>query len=193
MNTIIAGRFELQDQGEEALRALQGAGFPASAMTLFYVNPDGQHDIYPIGGDDDDSPGARDADKGAATGGGLGAAAGLAAGAAAATVAGPAGLAAAVGVGAYTGSLAGAVSSTDKESEVDEAVDDGENPRKLTARHAGIHVAVRVDGEDAPDDALASAVRTLKSQGAMDVEQAEGRLEEGSWKDFDPREVVHLV
>lgn len=193
MNTIIAGRFELQDQGEAVLRALQGAGFPAAAMTLFYVNPDGQHDIYPIGGDDDDSPGARDADKGAATGGGLGAAAGLAVGAAAATVAGPAGVAAAVGVGAYTGSLAGAVSSTDEESEVDEAVDEGESPRKITERHAGIHVAVRVDGSDVPEDAQALAIRTLKDNAAMDVEQAEGRLEGGSWKDFDPREVVHLA
>lgn len=193
MNTIIAGRFELQDQGEEVLRALRGAGFPRDAMTLFYVNPDGQHDIYPIGGDDDDSPGARDADKGALAGGGLGAAAGLAAGAAAAAVAGPVGIAAAVGVGAYTGSLAGAVNSTNKESEVDEAAEEGENTRKLTERHAGIHVAVRVDGEGAPDDGQAIAVSTLQSNGAMDIEQAEGLLEEGNWKDFDPREVVHLV
>jgi len=37
-------------------------------MTLFYATQDGQHDIYPIGGDDDDSPGARDADKGALAG-----------------------------------------------------------------------------------------------------------------------------
>ncbi|MEH6499463.1 MAG: hypothetical protein V7751_08735 [Pseudoalteromonas distincta] len=193
MNTIIAGRFELQDQGEEVLRALRGAGFPRDAMTLFYVNPDGQHDIYPIGGDDDDSPGARDADKGALAGGGLGAAAGLAAGAAAAAVAGPVGIAAAVGVGAYTGSLAGAVNSTNEESEVDEAAEEGENTRKLTERHAGIHVAVRVDGEGAPDDGQAIAVSTLQSHGAMDIEQAEGLLEEGNWKDFDPREVVHLV
>tara|TARA_R110000822_G_scaffold6295_15_gene26672 strand:+ start:1610 stop:2191 length:582 start_codon:yes stop_codon:yes gene_type:complete len=193
MNTIIAGRFELQDQGEEVLRALSGAGFPRDAMTLFYVNPDGQHDIYPIGGDDDDSPGARDADKGALAGGGLGAAAGLAAGAAAAAVAGPVGIAAAVGVGAYTGSLAGAVNSTNEESEVDEAAEEGENTRKLTERHAGIHVAVRVDGAGAPDDGQAIAVSTLQSHGAMDIEQAEGLLEEGNWKDFDPREVVHLV
>jgi hypothetical protein len=193
MNTIIAGRFELQDQGEEVLRALRGAGFPRDAITLFYVNPDGQHDIYPIGGDDDDSPGARDADKGALAGGGLGAAAGLAAGAAAAAVAGPVGVAAAVGVGAYTGSLAGAVNSTNKESEVDEAAEEGENTRKLTERHAGIHVAVRVDGAGAPDDGQAIAVSTLQSHGAMDIEQAEGLLEEGNWKDFDPREVVHLV
>jgi hypothetical protein len=193
MNTIIAGRFELQDQGEEVLRALRGAGFPRDAITLFYVNPDGQHDIYPIGGDDDDSPGARDADKGALAGGGLGAAAGLAAGAAAAAVAGPVGVAAAVGVGAYTGSLAGAVNSTNKESEVDEAAEEGENTRKLTERHAGIHVAVRVDGAGAPDDGQAIAVSTLQSHGARDIEQAEGLLEEGNWKDFDPREVVHLV
>lgn len=193
MNTIIAGRFELQDQGEEVLRALRGAGFTRDAMTLFYVNPDGQHDIYPIGGDDDDSPGARDADKGALAGGGMGAAAGLAAGAAAAAVAGPAGVAAAVGVGAYTGSLAGAVNSTNEESEVDEAEEDGEDTRKVTERHAGIHVAVRTDGPGAPDDAQATAIRTLQGHAAMDIELAEGLLEDGNWKDFDPREVVQLV
>lgn len=193
MSTIIAGRFELQDQGEEALRALEHAGFSRDALTLFYVNPDGQHDIYPIGGDDDDSPGARDADKGAIKGGGLGAAAGVAAGAAAATVAGPAGLAAAVGIGAYTGSLAGAMSETNKESEVDEAAQEGENTRKVTDRHAGIHVAVRVDGEKAPADAQVVAIRVLRGHTAKDVEHAEGLLENGTWKDFDPREVVHLV
>lgn len=193
MNTIIAGRFELQDQGEEVVRALQDVGFKPGAISLFYVNPDGQHDLYPIGGDDDDSPGARDADKGAATGGGLGAAAGLAAGAALATVAGPAGIAAAVGVGAYTGSLAGAVGSTNDESEVDEAIDDGENVRKVTERHAGIHVAVCVDDMHAPADAKALAVRTLQGHAAMDIEQADGLIEAGSWKDFDPREVVRLV
>ncbi|MFO7705225.1 MAG: hypothetical protein R6V43_08845 [Halopseudomonas sp.] len=193
MNTIIAARFELHDQGEDVLHALQGAGFPPAAMTLFYVNPHGQHAIHPIGGDDHDSPGARDADKGAATGGGLGAAAGLAVGAAAATVAGPAGLAAAVGVGAYTGSLAGAVSSTNQESEVDEAADHGDNTRQLTDRQAGIHVAVRVDGSDTPDDAQALAVGTLRDHAGMDIEQAEGRLEAGHWTDFDPRNLVHLL
>lgn len=190
MNTIIAGRFETQDQGENALQALKQAGFGEDALSLFYVNPDGQHDIYPIGGDDDDSPGARDADKGAAAGGGVGAAVGAAAGLAAAAVTGPVGIAVGAGVGAYTGSLAGAMKETNEESEVDE-VTDGEGSDKLTDRHAGIHVAVRI--ETGADADLDQAVSILQQQQAADIEHASGLLEDGNWKDFDPRKVVKLV
>jgi len=66
---------------------------------------------------------------------------------------------------------------------------------KLTERHAGIHVAVRVDGRGCfQDDGQAIAVSTLPEHGAWDIEQAEGAAGRGkTGKDFfDPREVVHL-
>ena len=102
MHTIIGGRFELQDQANAALAGLQQAGFPREALAAFYINPNGQHDTYPIGGDDESSPGARQSGTGAAKGGGIGAAV------AATPVIGPVGIAIGAGIGAYTGSLVGA-------------------------------------------------------------------------------------
>lgn len=197
MHTIIAGRFESQDQAERALSALQSAGFPADALTHFYVNPDGQHDIFPIGGDQKASPGARDSGKGALAGAGAGAAVGAAVGAAALPVIGPAGIAIGAGLGGYTGSLVGAMTKTDKDSEVDEAEDAGEvthrevQQHQVMERQAGTHVAVRVG--DRPELSREQAIETLRSVGAIDVEQAEGHLSEGHWTDFDPRRVVDLV
>src|SRR5690606_36735755 len=57
MATIIAGRFAQQEEVQHAIAALQQAGAPAAQITSFYVNPQGQHDLYPVGGDRDESPG----------------------------------------------------------------------------------------------------------------------------------------
>lgn len=189
MPNIIAGRFVLQDQADAALAALHQAGFPADALAAFYLNPNGQHDIYPIGGDDESSPGARHSGKGAAKGGGVGAAVGAAAGLAATPVLGPVGVAIGAGIGAYTGSLVGAVSSTDKQSDVDEQTGQPSFAQpEITERHAGVLVAVRVS-----DDNRQTAIDTLNSLGAEDVEQTEGDLRDGQWHDFDPRTVVRRV
>src|SRR5262245_29194377 len=109
--TIIAGRFEEEERAERALRALADAGFPEERRTCFFVNPPGHHDRFPIGGDQDESPGATEADRGALKGAGIGAAIGLGAGLAATPFAGPAAVPAGAGVGAYVGSLAGALGS----------------------------------------------------------------------------------
>ena len=189
MHTIIGGRFELQDQADAALAGLQQAGFPRDALAAFYLNPNGQHDIYPIGGDDRSSPGARDAGIGAATGGGIGAAVGAAAGVAATPVIGPAGIAIGAGIGAYTGSLVGAVSGTDRESDVDEQTGQPSATQpEVTERAPGILVAVRVE-----DASRQNAIDTLRALGAADIEQAAGVLRDGHWQDFDPRAVVQCV
>lgn len=186
MSTIIAGRFESQEQGQTALEALQSAGFKRDALAIFYVNPAGQHDTYPIGGDSDESAGAHDAGKTAAVGGGAGALAGAAVGMAA----GPVGALAGAGVGAYTGSLAGAMQGTNDDSEADEDRAAGD-PRDVTERHSGVHVAVRVDSDT--DEPRSVAIRTLQTNGAVEVEYARGQIEGGNWTDFDPREAVKLV
>ncbi|SDR69106.1 hypothetical protein SAMN05216198_0064 [Halopseudomonas litoralis] len=189
MHTIIAGRFELQDQADAALAALRQTGFPLEALAAFYLNPNGQHDIYPIGGDDESSPGARKSGLGAAKGGGVGAAIGAAAGLATTPIIGPVGVAIGAGIGAYTGSLVGAVSSTDEKSDVDEQTGQpSEVQPAVTERAPGVLVAVRVD-----DQSRQSAIDTLRAVGAMDVEQAEGELRDGQWKDFDPRAVVQCI
>ena len=189
MNIIIAGRFDTQDQGKSALDALQREGFTRDALAMFYVNPAGQHDISPIGGFEE-SPGARDADKGAAAGGGVGAVVGAVVGLATVPVAGPAGVVAGAGAGAYTGSLAGALKQTNDESKVDESADGGDS-QKMTERQAGVFVAVRLDG--VTDKSRSLAIRALREQNASDIEHAQGQIEGGDWADFDPREPVQLV
>ena len=78
MATIIAGRFAQQTQIQEAIDALLRAGFSQNEISSFYVNPAGQHDYYPLGGDHDKSPGAEESETGSlsglAAGGAVGAA-----------------------------------------------------------------------------------------------------------------------
>lgn len=196
MSYIIAARFEDQDHGERAVSALREAGFSPDGISLFYVNPHGQHDIYPIGGDEEASPGSRESGKGAVAGGGVGAVVGAVAGLAATPVAGPLGVAIGAGIGAYTGSLAGAMGKTDQHSGVDEAESRGELSEEEMAEHkalerkAGTYVAVRT-GDSNPHQER--AIRLLRTQGGADIEHAEGELREGRWTDFDPRSVVNLV
>ena len=183
MGQIIAGRFDTHENAERVYQALQEAGFDAAGLSIFFVNPHGQHAAYPIGGDEDASPGSEDADKGAWVGAGAGSLAGAAAG----SLAGPIGAVIGAGVGAYTGSLAGAVHSTKEASEADEA-GKGEPNDHFTERKSGVHLAVNVSGCDARQ-----AIDLLRKHQAQDIEQAEGNLENGDWMDFDPTVAVRLA
>lgn len=193
MSTIIAALMPDQDHALEAIAALRDAGFPTERMTHFYVNPNGQHDVYPIGGDERASPGSRESGKGALAGGGIGAVVGAVAGVAATPVAGPLGVPIGAGIGAYTGSLMGAMRRTDKDSEADEVVEENPDVHEgdVTERKAGIHVAVQTD--DAEQDGIERIVRTLRSHGAIELEQTDGIIRNGSWEDFDPNAVVHVL
>ena len=53
MQTIIAGRFEQQDDSARAVEELAQAGFAREHISSFYLNPPGPHDTFPIGGDVD--------------------------------------------------------------------------------------------------------------------------------------------
>ncbi|WP_179959457.1 hypothetical protein [Marinobacter changyiensis] len=185
MGQIIAGRFDVHENAELVHQALQDAGFEAASLSIFFVNPHGQHGTHPIGGDESASPGAENAGKGAGAGAGVGAAAGAAAGSAA----GPLGAVIGGGVGAYTGSLAGALQSTDESSEVNKAATDANEPdNQFTERKSGVHLAVDVSNGDAK-----KAIEVLRTYKAEDIEQAEGTLRDGKWVDFDPTRAVRLV
>ncbi|HQT30008.1 MAG TPA: hypothetical protein PLE48_10865 [Thiobacillus sp.] len=202
MKTLIVGRFERYDQGETAAHALQQAGFPADEMSLFYINPQGQHDLHPLGGDEDESAGTHHAGShavaSAAGGVGIGGLIGLAT----LPVLGPAGPLLGAAVGAYTGSLVGALGGM-KQSE--------EAPAEIAARNANNlpppESAIERDAEIAPPSnanevaarqpgvMLAVAVATAEQQAdaeillgryAYQVEQSEGDLRNGDWIDFDP-------
>jgi len=81
----------------------------------------------------------------------------------------------ATGIGAYVGSLLGALLATRSRPE--------QRQRGIPTerRHAGVLAAVRVTMETE-----AIAAETLRDMGGRDVEQATGRWEDGNCVDFDP-------
>ena len=68
MTPIIAGRFEQEEQADRAADALRQQGFAIEDVTVFYLNPPGQHATFPVGGDHDKSHGATHAHSGALKG-----------------------------------------------------------------------------------------------------------------------------
>jgi hypothetical protein len=197
MTPIIAGRFEQEAQAEAAVAALRRGGFDADDVTVFFVNPAGQHATYPIGGDRDALPGAKHAYSGALKSVAVGTAVGVGVGLAASPVLGPAAVVAGAGVGAYAGSLVGALGNMEEkpasakpDEQVVERVATTDAPLDTArGRCSGIFVAVR---------ALAfakrvAAVNVLRAEGAQDIERADGTWQAGQWIDFDPLKPPLLV
>jgi hypothetical protein len=183
MSTIIAGHFQLQDEVEQARRALLDAGFPSERISGFYLNQPGQHDLTPIGGDSQHSPGAKEAPKGLAEGASAGAAIGLAVGAATSPVTGPIGPV----VGGLLGAHVGSLYSFSKMKEAGEPEEGGAAP--LENRPAGMVVAVAFDdlGQEG------QAVDVLRRLGAHHIERANGNIVDGDWADFDPASTPQII
>ena len=177
MSNIIAGHFQLQDEIADARIALLRAGFAADRISAFYVNPQGQHDMYELGGDHDKSPGAKETDDGVVQGGATGAVAGAVAGAAAIPVAGPLGPV----VGALVGAHVGSLFSFSKMKDAGEA-EEGSAENQSAPRKSGMMIAVEVVDGGQEEKAL----DVLRGLGAKDVERAEGSISGGDWRDFDP-------
>jgi hypothetical protein len=176
MNTIIAGLFETIDEAEGAARSLRGRRFADDAVSHFANNPPGQHDQFPIGGDENADPGAKHAHGSAVAGAGVGAGAGATVGA---IVGGPPGAAVGAGVGAYVGSLAGALGGLKGKG----------SDQRPVRRPAGVMVAVRVDGTTEEQ----TAIEVLSTEGASHIEKAQGQWSGGKWVDFDPVVAPQLV
>lgn len=169
MSRIVAGGFQVLAEAQDAVQRLQQAGVDLDNICTFRVNPAGEHDALPIGGDHDASEGAKHAQSGAAKGAAVGAAIGAAAG----VIGGPIGVAAGAGVGAYTGSLVGSLKEMEHEP----------SPGHADVRPASNLVAVNVESSGVAEDTV---VRTLEECGALMVERAEGTWSEDAWADFDP-------
>jgi hypothetical protein len=197
MTPIIAGRFEQEAQAEAAVAALRRGGFDADDVTVFFVNPAGQHATYPIGGDRDASPGAKHAYSGVLKSVAVGTAVGVGVGLAASPALGPAAVVAGAGVGAYAGSLVGALGNMEEkpasakpdEQVVEQVATTDARLDTACVRSSGIFVAVR---------ALAfpkrvAAVNVLRAEGAQDIERADGTWQAGQWIDFDPLKPPLLV
>jgi hypothetical protein len=179
MATIIAGRFQLQEQIDQARGALMQAGFPAEKISAFYVNPPGQHDMHGMEGDHVNSPGAKEAPEGLAKGAATGAAVGAAIGTATAIATGPLGPA----VGALLGAHVGSLYSFSHMKDAGEPEPGGQN--REAPRQAGMLIAVALD--DKPSDQQRQrALDVLQQQGATELELAEGSIVAGDWCDFNP-------
>jgi hypothetical protein len=168
--------FEGIDQAVDAVESLRRHGFASADVSHFANNPPGQHDRFPIGGDENMDPGARHAHAGAAAGAGVGAGAGAAVGA---VVAGPPGAAVGAGIGAYVGSLAGALNKLEGEG----------TQEQPTRRPAGVIVAARA----ASVTSQQVAIGVLQAEGATHIEKTEGQWLNGTWSDFDPVSEPRLV
>lgn len=187
MHTIIAGRIGTLDRADQVRQMLLEHGIAHDDIQCFYVNPPGQHDLTPIGGDVDRDPGVAKASAGQAVGAAAGATAGLVAGAVAASVVAPlvapALLVGLTGVGAHVGGLAGAVSSgRDGEDEERATETSNPGPDARDTRRGGLMVAVRVS--PATESLV---IDVLRASDAGDIERAQGQWRDGGWADFDPR------
>jgi hypothetical protein len=194
MSPILAGRFEQQDAADGAVAALVEAGFDPAQTATFYVNPRGQHNLTPIGGDTDDSRAAHQAPQGSGAGAAIGGVIGAVLGAASLPVAGApaavAGAAVAAGVGAYAGSLIGTLNKLGEsvpanQSDAPEKAAEEEAP----PRHAGMLVAVIVPTGETQD----LAYDVFSARGAVDIEENEGEILGGNWVDFDPNKPLRLL
>ena len=178
MSRIVAGRFKEPAGAEAVLRALPDQGFQRSEFEMFFVTPPGQHATFPIGGDVFSDEGAKKGGSGAVIGALIGAAIGLGAGVIAYLLLDQyLVILALIAVGAYVGSLIGAMSRMRPGS-----------LRRATVEHpverpSGLMVAIKVDRQGAEP----RAIETLQRYGARDIERTEGEWKAGDWKDFDPR------
>lgn len=188
MTTLIAGRFSQQTHAENASDELLRSGFSPRDMSLFYVNPQGQHDIHPMGGDEDESAGTHHAPTGAVIGAASGVGVGTLVGAATMPVLGPAGPLLGAAVGAYTGSLVGALKTMNKTEEHIEIAQQAPTEEETHPRKAGVLLAVAV----VTPEQRANAIKILGAT-ALEVEETEGELANGQWTDFDPRAPIKTV
>jgi hypothetical protein len=184
MTHIIAGKFQQQEQVHNVISELKRVAFSESEITSFYLNPRGQHDLLPQGGDREESPGAKESGKGSAIGIAGGGVVGAVVGLVTTPAFGILGPALGAAVGAHVGSLVGGVVEM---KEKGEAENDGGN--KLEQRKSGMIVGVNVN--DVGEEQI--AIRVLRSFGANQIERSDGRIVKSDWLDFNPIAIPTLI
>lgn len=187
MSLIVASRFTTFNDAEAAIGRLHSSGFVDDDVSLFYVNPGGQHARFPVGGDRFADPQSRWASLGAGAGAGVGALAGVVIAIVLSLLflRSLLVLAVAAGVGAYVGTLVGALLETrggGRGERPDISHEPDSTPR---GRESGVLVAVHVSAETQRE-----AADVLGAAGGVEVERAHGRWQQGKWADFDPTQTV---
>ena len=182
MALIVAARFTTFEQSQNAARALFADGFAEDDVHIFYVNTAGAHATYPVGGDRKADPDSQGAQYGALLGGaGLGLIGAVAGGLIGSALQfAPLAVLAVAGVGAYIGSLLGALWVTGRKRPGSGTRASG-TPDHPEVRPAGVLLALHTD-----PTREASACRIRRNAGGEDVERANGRWRDGRWEDFDP-------
>lgn len=191
MSLIVAARFDTFEHASRAADALMKAGVGTDDMHTFFVNPAGAHSRLSIGGDrlaDPESGGAPFAAVGGAAilaivGAVVGSLIGFSLNNAVLPVV------VGAGVGAYVGSVVGGVSRLGRrqadartQSAMPEAAARATQEADA-ARPAGVLLAVRVDAGQQQQIA-----DLLRASGGIEIERAQGRWENGQWRDFNPLE-----
>ncbi|RKP44891.1 glycine zipper domain-containing protein [Trinickia fusca] len=181
MSLIVAGRFTTFSAAEAGARQLFAEGFIEEDVTLFFVNPRGQH-AHVAADSLHAAPFVLNPVKHPGRGAIVGAVAGAVVGVAvfAATSSSVVVAIAAAGVGAYVGAMLGAtvhrrMSTSPSVSEV------AQHAVHRETRDSGVLVAVHVS----PDNQLRAA-QVLAHAGGQAIERANGRWQQGRWADFDP-------
>ena len=174
MTKILSGQFDDFERADLLVSELRTLGLNGDDIQRFALNAPGQHDRFPIGGDEDADAVASGGENGAFAGAALGGVAGAALGAAAVPFAGPAAAVAGLAIGAYTGSLAGALNVMGGKAEAANA--------SVLPRPAGVRVAVRVPAPEKRSLVLDALIR----HHARSIEEADGTWRDVAWVDFDP-------
>ena len=193
MSTIINGNFQDLNAAKRALSDLLSTGFTDAQTSCFSVTiPGHDADTHTSEGSvaalDVVATAAPEAADGALSGAAVGGAIGVAVAIATLPVLGPIAAIAALGVGAYGGSLYGVLGSM--EAADSKATEDSVMAmQNAQHRQSGTLVAVVADDEVQQD----TAKRILHSHGAHDIELREGTLSSGVWTDFNPRLPLQLL
>ncbi len=183
MSLIVAARFDTFESAEKTAAALMDAGVTQDALHTFFVNPPGAHDRYPLGGDmaaDPDSEGAPYSAVGGAAA--VGIAGALVGGVIAFTFFAGSMLpiVGGAGVGAYIGSLAGAMYSLGR-ARPHRTHAQAADAKIHEGRKSGVLLAVHTSREHEK-----RVVAILRAAGGVEIERAQGRWNNGHWEDFDP-------
>ncbi|KIX42109.1 glycine zipper domain-containing protein [Burkholderia pseudomallei] len=185
MSLIVAARFTTQRAAEAATQRLLDSGFVAEDVSLFFVNPRGQHaprwsERLPRA--QHAATHSLDAMQHARHGTTIGAVAGAIFGVALFSLVTPSLVVAlcAAGVGAFLGGWIGGMMHKEDftRTHVRELAHDAIHHE---TRASGMLVAVHVTA-----DSQADAARALAEAGGADIERATGRWQSGRWADFDP-------
>lgn len=186
MALIVAARFDTFEDAERAAASLMSEGVTGDDLHTFFVNPAGWHDRFPLGGDRAADPNSKGAPATAAAGAAI-------VGLAGAVLGGVIGwlfthstlpVVGGVAVGAYIGSLAGAMYSLGRPRRRGRF--EAARAKATEGRRAGVLLAVHTTPEHQSEIAA-----LLRNAGGKEVERAHGRWNQGRWEDFDPLRSPH--